>query len=78
MGCGMVEYMELVLSVRDRFEMVNNRVTEVMIRSLSKQLCWTVPLPCVETFNCEWSAFNKLQNKHQDLNSIHKFSGNLE
>lgn len=47
---GLVEFMEIVLSVKDRFQLVNNRMTAVVAKSNSKQLLWTVPLPIVETF----------------------------
>ncbi|KAG8276660.1 gustatory receptor [Homalodisca vitripennis] len=48
--CGLIEVMELVLSVKDRFQLINQRVEELVMRSRTKQLLWTVPLPCVEAF----------------------------
>ncbi|XP_054265890.1 uncharacterized protein LOC128988540 [Macrosteles quadrilineatus] len=47
---GMLEVMEIVLSVRERFRLVNERVLDLVMRSRSKQLMWTMALPCVETF----------------------------
>ncbi|XP_046674876.1 putative gustatory receptor 28b [Homalodisca vitripennis] len=49
--CGLVELMELVLSVKDRFQLINQRVEELVMRSRTKQLLWTVTLPCVEAFS---------------------------
>ncbi|KAG8270474.1 gustatory receptor [Homalodisca vitripennis] len=48
---GLVELMELVLSVKDRFQLINQRVEELVMRSRTKQLLWTVALPCVEAFS---------------------------
>lgn len=51
---GLVEFMEVVLSVKDRFQLVNNRLSAVVAKSNSKQLLWTVPLPIVETFTSKF------------------------
>ncbi|KAG8291928.1 gustatory receptor [Homalodisca vitripennis] len=47
--CALLEFLELTLSIRDNFQLVNKRVLEVVKLDQYKRSIWDSTLPCIET-----------------------------
>lgn len=66
--CAVVELIELVLSIKDRFQLVNERLVEVVTRRKSSMALWTMlDLPSVEVISTNSSSTLSIS----DINLIH-------
>lgn len=65
--CALVQLIELVKSIKERFELVNKRLLEVVTRRRSLVGLWTLALPSVEFTSPRFSATLTVA----DINLIH-------
>lgn len=66
----LIEFMEIVLLMKDKFELVNKLAVDIVSQSQSKSVLWTVVLPSVENYNVPSSAalnISKLSEIHWTL-----------
>lgn len=66
----LLEFMEIILNINDKFKMLNKLAVDVVLKSQSKHMVWTVILPSVETSNIPQSKtlnVSKLSEIHWNL-----------
>lgn len=66
-ACALMELIELVMSIKKRFQLVNERLVEIVTRRISTMGLWTLDLPSVEVVSTRFSATLTIM----DINLIH-------